>query len=197
MKGKFASLGFFILLLFLSPLVSASVYLEILRELDIRVICLLVWLAPLITLLLLVIGGFRFIISEAPEKRDEARGMIYNAIVGFILVFAFILLAGFIGNLNLTRCLGELGKPPVKPILSTPTTSTTSTLLPECDKFSNCQECIDNGCEWCITPFTPGSCYLKKECSTKCVFEHEGLPFAGTCTLNCPQGKITGEYIPC
>lgn len=186
---KFFTFFTFFILLAWSQLVSASSYIEMLKELDIRILCLLLKVAPFVALILVSIGGILLIISDTPWKRDHAKSMIYNTLFGLVLVFIFILIAGFLGNLDLTRCLGDAGKPPEKPIIEpevTTTTATTTTI--QCTEFfDDCGGCIDNGCAWCIDS---GGCYSKEECGGRCEFEYDGQTFFGRCTQRevfCPS----------
>jgi hypothetical protein len=103
--SKHKGVGLLSGLILLSRTVSASTYLEMLRELNARAFCLLVWVAPLIALFLLVLGGFRLIASEDATSREEGRSMVYNSILGLIIIFSFIFIAAFLGKLDLTRCL--------------------------------------------------------------------------------------------
>jgi len=94
-----------IFLLILSQIVYAGYYIERLRELDTRILCFLLFIGPLIAIFLLSIGGLFFIVSQNPEKREEARSLIYNALLGLIILIIFIFIASYIGNLNIERCL--------------------------------------------------------------------------------------------
>jgi heme/copper-type cytochrome/quinol oxidase subunit 3 len=95
----------FSILLAFSQLVSASRYIEMLKELDVRILCLLLLIGPLAALVLLSISGVMLIISDSPLRREEARRMIYNTILGLLLVLAFIIIATHLAELDLGRCI--------------------------------------------------------------------------------------------
>ncbi len=190
-----SKIGGLLILLLLSSLASASTYLEELRELDIRVVCLVVWIAPLATLLLLAIAGLRFIISETPEKKNDAQSMLINSILGIIIVFSFILLAGFLGNLDLTRCLGDFGKPPEEPIFPTPSTTI---LAPNCELYDTCENCLDNGCGWCPTLPSNIKCFPENTCDGECYqIDPDGFPYLSECItikVHCPEEPVTTAH---
>lgn len=90
--------GYILLLLLLSFLIlcisySASAdYLDSIREMDLRLLCLIVWFAPPVIVLLFTVGGLLFA-TGVPENRVLGRNMMLNALIGFIIVVGFLMVA--------------------------------------------------------------------------------------------------------
>ncbi|MEM4347642.1 MAG: hypothetical protein QW802_03545 [Candidatus Altiarchaeota archaeon] len=107
-RRSYAVISVMLVLLILSQLVlslDTDIYLRRIRELDIRVLCLLLWIGPGIALVLITLGGILLITSDDIYKRNHAKSMIFNAFLGLILVLAFIFFSAWIGKLDLTRCI--------------------------------------------------------------------------------------------
>lgn len=107
MFRKEKDLAVILTLIFLLQLVLAldtNVYIKRIRELDIRVLCLLLWIGPGIALILIALGGILLITSDDIYKRNHAKSMIFNALLGLIILLAFVFISAWIGNLNLRKC---------------------------------------------------------------------------------------------
>ena len=147
-----SKLRLFVLAVFLLvALVSAEDYLERMRELDARILCFLLFAGPLVALFLLGIGGLFFIASQSPERKESARNLIYNALLGLIILIIVIFGSAYIAKIDLGKCVG--GSLPSQPQLSC------------ADIFNDCNACIDNKCAFCLAD---KRCYSRVECKDKC-----------------------------
>jgi len=84
-----------------------------------NLLCLILLITPAVTALLMVYGGFSYLSSaDDPTKRAEAKNMVFNAILGLIIVFGIAFTAQWLlPGINLGACLGS----------TTTTTTVTST----------------------------------------------------------------------
>ena len=94
----------FVFLSSLSYCVSAD-YLDSVRELDLRLICVIVWFAPPIVVLLFVLGGVLFS-TGSPDNRLTGKNLMMNALLGFFLVLAFLVISKvLVPALDVAACL--------------------------------------------------------------------------------------------
>jgi hypothetical protein len=67
--------------------------------------CMLLWIAPLILTLLIVIGGFFYMLGD-PVKKNQGKKIIVNAIIGFIIIVGLISLSTVISpGIDMSECL--------------------------------------------------------------------------------------------
>ena len=110
---RFLIISFFSVVLSLQ--VYAAGYLDMMRELDLRLICVVVWFAPPIVVLLFVLGGFLFS-AGSPENRMTGKNLMMNALVGLLLVLAFLLISMLlVPKLDVGACFSGNGAVSVSP----------------------------------------------------------------------------------
>lgn len=71
---------------------AAAEYVGLLRELDQRLICVVVWFAPAV-IALFIVGGGLLIATGSPANRIIGKNMIQNAVIGLMLVMVFLFLS--------------------------------------------------------------------------------------------------------
>lgn len=89
-----------LILLLLAECVSADYYLDLLKDLDVKLLCILSWVAPMVAVFLLILGGYLLISGTSPKRRDEGKGLVKNAIVGLILVVLLIMFSIHLGDMQ-------------------------------------------------------------------------------------------------
>ena len=89
-----------LILLLLVECVYADYYLDLLKDLDVKLLCILSWVAPLVLVFLLVLGGYVLISGTSPERREMGKGLIKNAIIGLLLVILLIMASIDIGGMQ-------------------------------------------------------------------------------------------------
>jgi hypothetical protein len=105
-----------LLLLILLPVrVYAAGYLDQMRELDLRLLCVIVWFAPSIVVLLFALGGLLFAAGSA-ENRAVGKNLMVSALLGLLLVIAFLLISWvLVPEMDLAACLtGSSTQDPVQ-----------------------------------------------------------------------------------
>jgi hypothetical protein len=80
-----------VMILALSPAVHAG-YLDQLRDIDQSIVCVVAWFAPAAAALLFLVGGALYA-TGSPENRVMGRTLLFDAVLGLILVVAFIMLS--------------------------------------------------------------------------------------------------------
>jgi hypothetical protein len=86
--------------------VAEAGYLDLLRDFDLKILCVVSWFAPAIAMLLFLIGGV-LLATGSPANRVLGKAMIYDSILGLILVVGFILLSlMLIPKLDIAACYG-------------------------------------------------------------------------------------------
>jgi len=68
--------------LLLTERVTASYYIDMLKDLDVKLLCILSYITLPLVAILLVVGGYLLISGTSPERRDSGKGLIINAIIG-------------------------------------------------------------------------------------------------------------------
>jgi hypothetical protein len=86
--------------------VAAFDYLARLRDLDQKLLCVIVLFVPGILVMFLIIAGIIYLMGDE-GKRFTAKNMIKNAVLGLILVVVFVLLSiALVPTITLDHCLG-------------------------------------------------------------------------------------------
>ena len=92
-------------LMCLASMASAD-YLQRIRDLDQRLICVVMWFAPAIIVLLFVAGAV-LLVTGSPANRVIGKSLMMNAILGMFLVMAFLALSAMLmQSLDLAACYG-------------------------------------------------------------------------------------------
>ncbi len=86
--------------LLLTECVTASYYIDMLKDLDVKLLCILSYITLPLVAILLVVGGYLLISGTSPERRDSGKGLIINAIIGLILVVLLIMVSIHIGDMK-------------------------------------------------------------------------------------------------
>jgi hypothetical protein len=108
MKKKHLHIPF--ILLALSSLASAQGYIERLRGIDQSVVCLIMWFAPAIVVVLFALGGFLYSTGN-PTNRSLGKSYMLNSFAGLFLVLAFLAISfALVPTLTVDKCLGEAEK---------------------------------------------------------------------------------------
>ncbi|HHE04502.1 MAG TPA: hypothetical protein ENL19_00405 [candidate division WOR-3 bacterium] len=71
-----------------------------LKDLDVKLLCILSYITLPLVAILLVVGGYLLISGTSPERRDSGKGLIINAIIGLILVVLLIMVSIHIGDMK-------------------------------------------------------------------------------------------------
>lgn len=112
-KFKFAIISGIILIILLSGCIeitaeSGGDSLSGLYALTSNLLCILLIISPVITAILILYAGFQYLASaDDPTKRAEAKNMIFNAILGLIIIVGIAYTAAWITypKIDLTACL--------------------------------------------------------------------------------------------
>ncbi len=96
---KFKSPLIALIFLSLSSVVNAS-YLDMLKNLDVTLLCLLSWITLPVVAILLVLGGYLLVTGTSPERRNSGKNLIKNAVVGLILIVLLIEISILIGDME-------------------------------------------------------------------------------------------------
>ena len=91
---------FIALILVSSGSVVRADYLDMLKYLDVSLLCILSWVTAPVVAVLLVLGGYLLISGDSPERRDTGKALIQNALVGLILVVLLIQISIVIGDME-------------------------------------------------------------------------------------------------
>lgn len=89
--------------LLLTECVTAS-YIEMLKDLDVKLLCILSWITLPLVAILLIVGSYLLITGTTPKRRDAGKNLIQNALIGLILVVMLIEISILIAGLDLSVC---------------------------------------------------------------------------------------------
>ncbi len=96
---KFRLLLVALILVSSGSLVRAD-YLDMLKNLDVSLLCILSWVTAPVVAVLLVLGGYLLVSGDSPERRDKGKALVQNALVGLILVVLLIQISIIIGDME-------------------------------------------------------------------------------------------------
>jgi hypothetical protein len=98
------------LLFFLMTLASADAY-DTSKGVVLRLLCILYVMTPGVVFAMMVISVINLLLhSENPEKRDDAKNMFKNALIGGVIVIALVQVAKVVDiDVNKDICMGTGG----------------------------------------------------------------------------------------
>lgn len=97
-------------LLSLSPRVCAAGYLDRLAGIDQAVLCMVVWFAPAVAVILFALGAFLYSTAN-PTNRTYGKSYMLNSLAGLFITIAFVGLAvALVPKLSIDKCLGQAEK---------------------------------------------------------------------------------------
>lgn len=95
-------------ILLLASAASAD-YLQSIRQMDQRLVCVIAWFAPAVIVFLFVSGAF-LLVTGSPANRVMGKSLMMNAVIGTILVVGFITLSVFVvPGLDVGACYAGTG----------------------------------------------------------------------------------------
>ncbi len=179
------------------------------RTLGCQVYTILFYLATAIAALFILFSGIKYMSSESPDDRYEARDRIVYAIIGLVIVLVSCPMVDYFIKgtkmewKQMPACCpvfssgGSGGQPPGQMTTTTVTAATTTTLTGNCQKdYKNCQDCLTGGCTWCESLDSSKS-RCEKDCNNLLSGCKSGI-ILGTCyTSSCPVvGSTTTTTTP-
>jgi hypothetical protein len=200
-------------ILALSSLAFAQGYMERLRGIDQSIVCVVLWFAPAIVVVLFALGGFLYSTGNL-TNRSLGKSYMLNSLAGLFLVVAFLGIAFvLVPTLTVDKCLGEAEKKEktcesaggkcgcdsgkvcksgsqVSDVTDCPTTCCKECVAPEkkCEEYTGyvCGDCPAG--KKCFESSAPGCESGKKCCDCQDEETCEGLGL--TCGCDTAAGEI-------
>ena len=176
------------ILFILSSAAYAAGYLDRLRGIDQSVLCVVVWFAPAIVVVLFALGGFLYSTGNL-TNRTLGKSYMLNSLAGLFLAVAFIGLAfALVPSLKIDPCLGEA--PAEKKCTDKSGWSCGCPAGKECEAgsaLSDATDCASSTCCKCVDKAVPGeTCQSKNYVCGDC-------PTGKTCVESTAPGCEAGK----
>jgi hypothetical protein len=202
---------FILVLLFLSSAASAAGYLDRLRGIDQGVVCMVLWFAPAIVLILFALGAFLYSTGN-PANRTLGKDYMLNSFAGLVIVVAFLGLAfALVPTLQMDKCMGDAVTEKNCADVGGQCGCPDGQVCASGGRIADATPCPDTCCNNCITPektcteygYTCGDCPAGKKCKEsaapgcdpgqkccECVEEETCETFGLTCGCDTAAGEI-------
>jgi hypothetical protein len=178
------------ILLILSSAAYAAGYLDRLRGIDQGVLCLVVWFAPAIVVILFSLGGFLYSTGDQ-ANRTLGKSYMLNSLAGLFLSVALIGMAfALVPTLKIDKCLGEAEKTCVS--MGGKCGCGDGQVCKTGARVSDVSDCPDTCCKLCEAKPVEVTCeskgYTCGECPT-------GKSCVESSTPGCEEGKRCCECV--
>lgn len=185
-------------LLALSSFASAAGYLGRLTGIDQGVICMAVWFASPVVVILFSMGAFLYATGE-PTNRTLGKNYMLNAFAGLLLTATFLGISfALLPTLTLDKCLGEAEK--TCESAGGKCGCSSDEVCKEGSRVTDVSDCPDTCCKMCVTSektcaengYRCGECPDGKKCDEK-----EGICDGGEKCCDCVDKTCTDSNYNC